>query len=158
VNQHILPPIRGDSREIDALAVRDRRRRRSRDLWSAVARLTRQVLAFDVGDRRRQRLRSLWRRVPPADRRRLIAADAYEVYAAFFRPWQYRPRPQGSGRTSVAEGPNYTWRDRPAGLVRRTVYTRDEADLRRRLLLVVDQHNRLCRHRIEHVGGHKLST
>ncbi len=158
MNQHILPPIHGDSLEIDELVVRYRRRRRYRYLWIAIARLTRQVLAFCVGDRSRKSLRTLWSRVPPAYRRKLIYTDEYEVYAAFFRPWQHRPSPKGSGRTSVAEGLNNKWRNRLAGLVRRTVCTRYEADLVRRLLLVFDQHNRLCRHRLEHASWHKGST
>jgi insertion element IS1 protein InsB len=140
------------------LVVRSRRRRRYRYLWIAVSRLTRQVLAFVVGDRSRQRLRRLWSRVPPAYRRQLVYTDEYEVYASFFRPWQPRPSPKGSGRTSVAEGLHNTWRNRLAGLVRSTVCMRDEADLVRRLRLVFDPHHRLCRRRIAQLGWHKLST
>jgi insertion element IS1 protein InsB len=136
------------------LVVRYHRRRRYRYLWIAVSRLTRQVLAFFVGDRSRKSLRTLWSHVPPAYRRKLIYTDAYEVYAAFFRPWQHRPSPKGSGRTSVAEGLNNKWRNRLAGLVRRTVCTRYEGDLVRRLRLVFDQHNRLYRRRVEHLGWH----
>ncbi len=130
--------------------VRYRSRRRSCYLWIAVSRLTRQVLAFFVGDRSRKRPRTRWRRVPPAYRRKRIDTDADEVYAAFFRPWQHRPSPKGSGRTSVAEGLNNQWRNRLSGLVRRTVGTRYKVDLVRRLRLVFDRHNRLCRRRIEH--------
>jgi insertion element IS1 protein InsB len=137
---------------------RYRSRRRYCHLWVAVSRLPRQALAFFVGDRRRKRLRTLWRRVPPAYRRQLIYTDAYEVYAACFRPWQPRPSSKGSGRTRVAEGLNNTWRNRLSGLVRRTVCPRAKADLARRLLLVFDQHNRLCRRRVEHLGWHMLST
>jgi insertion element IS1 protein InsB len=139
------------------LVVRSRRRWRYRYLWIAVSRLTRQVLAFVVGDRSQKSLRLLWSGVPPAYRRKLVYTDAYEVYASFFRPWQHRPSPKGSGRTSVAEGLNNKWRHRLAGLVRRTVCLRYEADLVRRLRLVFDQHNRLCRRRIEYLGWHKLS-
>jgi insertion element IS1 protein InsB len=138
--------------------MRYRRQRHYRDLWVAVSRLTRQVLAFVVGDRSWQSLRTLWSRVPPAYRRKLVDTEAYEVYAAFFRPWQQRPSPKGSGRTSVAEGLNNKWRNRLAGLVRRTVGTRGEVDLVRRLRLVVDQHNHLCRCRLEPLGWHQLST
>jgi IS1 family transposase len=158
LSQHILPPIQGESLEIDELVVRYRRRRCYRSLWVAVSRLTRQVLAFCVGDRRRKSLRTLWSRVPSAYRRKLIYTDKDAVYAAFFRPWQHRPSPKGSGRTSVAKGLNHKWRNRLAGLVRRTVCTRCEGDLVRRLRLVFDQHNRLCRRRIEHLGWHAFST
>jgi IS1 family transposase len=139
------------------VVVRSRRRWRYRYLWVAISRLTRQVLAFCVGDRSRKSLRTLLRRVPPGYRRKLIYTDAYDVYAACFRPWQHRPSLKGSLRTSVAEGLNNKWRKRLAGLVRRTVCTRYEVDLVRRLQLVFDQHNRLCRRRIEHLGWHKLS-
>jgi insertion element IS1 protein InsB len=137
--------------------VRYRSKRHYRYLWVAVSRLTRQVLAFVVGDRSWRSLRALWSRVPPAYRRKLVYTDAYKVYAAFFRPWQHRPSSKGSGRTSVVEGLNNKWRNRLAGLVRRTVGTRCEVDLVRRLRLVFDQHNRLCRRRIEHSGWHQLS-
>jgi IS1 family transposase len=150
LRQPILPAILGDSLELDALGVRYRSRRRYRDLWMAVSRLTRQVLACFLGDRSRQSLRTLWSHVPPAYRRKLIDTDAYEVYAACFRPWQHRPSPQGSWRTRVAEGLHNTWRNRLAGLVRRTVCTRYEVDLVRRLRLVFDQHHRLCRRRVEY--------
>jgi insertion element IS1 protein InsB len=140
------------------LVGRDRRRRRYRDLWIAVSRLPRQGLAVFVGDRSRKRLRTLGPGVPPAYRRKLIYTAAYEVYASCFRPWQPRPSPKGSGRTSVAEGLNHKWRSRLSGLVRKTVCTRDKVDLVRRRLLVFDQHNRLCCRRVEHVGWHKLST
>ena len=140
------------------MVVRYRRQRHYRDLWVAVSRLTRQVLAFFVGDRSWQSLRTLWSRVPSAYRRKLVYTDAYEVYGAFFRPWQHRPSPKGSGRTSVAEGLNNKWRNRLAGLVRRTVGTRCEVDLVRRLRLVFDQHTHLCRCRLEPLGWHQLST
>jgi IS1 family transposase len=140
------------------LVVHYRRRRRYHYLWIAVSRLTRQVLAFCVGDRSRKSLRTLWSRVPPAYRRKLIYTDAYEVYAAFFRPWQHRPSPKGSGRTSVVEGLNNKWRSRLSGLVRRTVCTRYQADLVRRLRLVFEQHNRLCRRCVEQLGWHTRST
>jgi insertion element IS1 protein InsB len=149
LNQHILPPIPGDSLEIDEWVVRYRRRWRYCYLWFAVSRLTRQVLAFVVGDRSWKSLRTLWSRVPPAYRRKLIYTDEYKVYAAFFRRWQHRPSPKRSGRTSVAEGLNNNWRNRLAASVRRAACMRYKADLVRRLRLVFDQHNRLCRRRIE---------
>jgi IS1 family transposase len=132
------------------LVVRSRRQRHDRYLWVAISRLTRQVLAFSVGDRSWQSLRTWGSCVPPAYRRQLVYTEAAEVDAAFFRPWQHRPSPEGSGRTSVAEGLHRTWRNRLAGLVRRTVGTRCEGDLVRRLRRVFDQHNHLCRRRIEH--------
>jgi IS1 family transposase len=132
--------------------VRFRLRRHYRSLWVAVSRLTRQVLSFFLGDRSLVSLHALWQRVPSEDRRQLIYTDAYPVYAEFFAAWQHRPSPKGSGRTSVAEGLNNTWRSRIAGLVRRTVCVRAEADLVQRLVLTFDQHNRLCRRRIERLG------
>ncbi len=147
-----MPALWGDSLEIDELVVRYRIKRRYRYLWIAVSRLTRQVLAFFLGDRSLKSLRTLWFHIPPAYRRKLIYTDEYEVYAQLLRPWQHRPSPKGSGRTSVAEGLNNKWRSRLSGLVRRTVCVRYEADLVRRLLLTFDQHNRLCRWRLEKLG------
>ncbi len=147
-----MPPLRHDSLEMDELVVRFRIRRRYRYLWIAVSRLTRQVLAFFLGDRSLRSLRILWSRVPPAYRRKLVYTDEYKVYARLLRPWQHRPSPKGSGRTSVVEGLNNKWRSRLSGLVRRTVCVRYEEDLVRRLLLCFDQHNRLCRQRVEAWG------
>jgi len=104
-------------------------RRRSRDLWGAVSRLTRPVLGFFLGGRGLTSLHALGQPVPRAYRRQPIDPD--------FAAWQHRPRPAGSGRTSVAEGLNNQWRSRIAGLVRRTVRVRAEADLVQRLERVV---------------------
>ena len=142
----------GDSLEIDELVVHFQVRRRYRYLWVAVSRLTRQVLGFFLGDRGITSLHALWQQVPREYRRKLIYTDAYSVYAEFFATWQHRPSPKGSGRTSVAEGLNNKWRSRIAGLVRRTVCVRAEADVVQRLVLTFDQHNGLCRRRIEKLG------
>ncbi len=147
-----MPPLRYDALEVDELVVRFRIKRRYRYLWIAVSRLTRQVLAFFLGDRSIRSLRALWARVPPAYRRKLVYTDEYEVYAKLLRSWQHRPSPKGSGRTSVVEGLNNKWRSRLSGLVRRTVCVRYEEDLVRRLLLTLDQHNRLCLRRLEKLG------
>ncbi len=144
--------IRYDSLEMDELVIRFRVKRRYRYLWIAISRLTRQVLAFFLGDRSLRSLRALWSRVPAAYRRKLVYTDEYEVYAQLLRPWQHRPSPKGSGRTSIVEGLNNKWRSRLSGLVRRTVCVRYEEDLVRRLLLTFDQHNRLCRRRVEQWG------
>lgn len=107
-----MPSLTYDSLEMDDLVVRFRVRRRYRYLWIAVSHLTRQVLAFVLGDRSLKSLRTLWSRVPPAYRRKLVYTDEYEVYAKLLRPWQHRPSPKGSGRTSVIEGLTKKWRSR----------------------------------------------
>jgi insertion element IS1 protein InsB len=155
--QQVVAPIYGDSLEIDELVVRFGRKCRYRYLWIVVSRLSRQVLAYFVGDRSRKSLRHLWQRVPVAYRRKLVSTDEYEVYAEVFRPWQYRPTPKGSGRTSVIEGLNNTWRTRVAGLVRKTVCVQALADLDERLRLVFNQHNLHCRERLRKLGWTSLS-
>jgi insertion element IS1 protein InsB len=132
--------------------VRFQVRRRYRSRWVAVSRLTRQVLSCFLGDRSIPSLHALGQSVPREYRRQLIDTDAYAVYAECFAAWQHRPSPKGSGRTSVAEGLHHKWRSRIAGLVRRTVCVRAEADVVQRLVLTFDQHNRLCRKRIEKLG------
>ena len=97
-------------------------------------------------------LQALWWRVPRAYPKKLIYTDGYRVYGEFFRPWQHRPTQKSSGRTSVAEGLNNKWRNRVSGLVRRSVCVQHEADLDGRLLLVFEQHNGHCRHRLEKLG------
>jgi IS1 family transposase len=148
----MLPALRGDSLEIDELVGRFRVRRRYRDLWGAVSRLTRQVLSCCLGDRGVGSLHALWQHRPREYRRKLSDTDASTVYAAFCAAWQHRPSPKGRGRTRVAEGLNHTWRSRIAGLGRRPGCGRAKADVVQRLVLTFDQHNRLCRRRIEKLG------
>jgi hypothetical protein len=52
----------------------------------------------------------------------------------------------------VAEGLNNQWRSRIAGLVRRPVCVRAEADVVQRLVRTFDQHHRFCRRRMETRG------
>lgn len=153
-----MTPLHGDSVEIDELVIRFGRRRRYRYLWIAVSRLTRQVLASFIGDRSRKSFRQLWRRVPPAYRRKLVYTDEYHVYREVLRPWQHRPSPKGSGRTSVIEGLNTKWRTRVSGLVRKTVCVQSIPDLDERLRLVFTLHNQQCHTRWLKLGWMELST
>ncbi len=156
--QQIAAPLYGDSLEIDDLVVRFRRKRRYRYLWIVVSRLSRHVLAYFLGDRSRKSLRQLWQRVPPAYRRKLVYTDEYHVYTEVLRPWHHRPSPKGSGRTSVIEGLNNKWRNRVAGLVRKTVCVQSLADLEDRLRLVFNQHNQQCSQRLRALGFNRAST
>ena len=72
------------------------------------------------------------------------STDFYEAYAKVLRPWQHRACSKGSGKTSVVEGLNNKWRNRVAGLVRKTVCVQSLDDLHRRLWLVFEAHNQLC--------------
>lgn len=127
--------------ELDELVVRFRFKRRYRYLWLVVSRLTHQVLSWEVGDRSEKTLQKLWFQVPAEYRRKLVYSDFYEAYAAFFAPWQHRPCDKGSGKTSVIEGLNNKWRNRVAGLVRKTVCVQHLDDLRKRLWMVTTKHN-----------------
>lgn len=138
--------------EIDELVVRVGKRRRYRYLWLVVSRLSRQVLAHFVGNRSRSSLRQLWQRVPLAYRRKLVYTDEYHVYSEVLRPWRHCPSPKGSGRTSVIEGLNNKWRNRVAGLVRKTVCVQSLPDLDERLQLVFNEHNQSCRVRLVKLG------
>lgn len=154
----LVPALLGDALEIDELVINVGRKRRYRYLWVAVSRVTRQVLGFCIGDRSRTTLQGLWRSLPAEYRRKLVYTDKYEAYAAHFRAWQHRPCDKGSGKTSVVEGLNNKWRTRVSGLVRRTVTVQHEANLERRLLLVIEQHNRMCRQRLQRLGWLPPST
>ena len=154
----LLPALWGDAVEIDELVVRVHRKRHYRYLWVAVSRVTRQVLGFVMGDRSEKSLWQLWFSLPGDYRRKLVYSDFYEVYAAFFRPWQHRACAKGSGKTSLIEGLNNKWRNRVSGLVRKTVCVQQEDDLQRRLLLVMHRHNQQCRQRLEKLGCLSLST
>lgn len=145
----LLPAISGDALEIDELVVRYRSKRRYRYLWLVVSRLTHQVLAWRVGDRSEKTLQKMWFEVPSSYRRKLVYTDFYEAYAAFFRPWQHRPSDKGSGKTSVIEGLNNKWRNRVAGLVRKTVCVQSLNDLNNRLWIVLEEHNQLCLRQLE---------
>jgi IS1 family transposase len=87
-------------------------------------------------------LQKLWFQVPAPDRRKLVYTDFYEAYAKWFSSWQHRPCEKGSGKTSVIEGLNNKWRNRVAGLVRKTVPVQHLPDLERRLSIVLGKHNR----------------
>ena len=158
VTQPVVAPIYGDSLELDELVVRVGTKRRYRYLWIAVSRLSRQVLAYFIGDRSRKSLHQLWQRIPRAYRRKLVYTDEYPVYGDVLRPWQHRPSPKGSGRTSVIEGLNNKWRTRVSGLVRRTVCVQSVPDLDERLRLVFNQHNHMCHDRLMKLGWARLST
>ena len=151
----LVAPVRNDSIEIDELFIRFGKKRQYRYLWVAVCRLSRQVIAYFVGDRSKESLKQLWKRVPKAYRKKLVYTDEYNVYGAFFRPWQHRPSPKGSGRTNLAEGMNNKWRNRVPGLVRRTACVQHLTDVDDRLLLVLDQHNKSERKRLEKLGWAK---
>jgi insertion element IS1 protein InsB len=153
-----VPPLRYDSLELDELVVRFRWKRRYRYLWLAVSRLTRQVLAYVLGDRSRRSGRRLWQQIPAAYRRIDVIVVGVHQFAAVLRPWQHRPSPKGSGRTSVIEGLNNKWRNRIAGLVRKTVCVQSMVDLERRLQVVFAEHNRQCQQRVEKLGWLRLST
>ena len=116
------------------------------------------MLAYFVGNCSCRSLRQLWQRVPPAYRRKLVYSDEYQVYGEVLRPWQHRASPKGSGRTSVIEGLNNTWRNRVAGVVRKTVCVQSLTDLDERLHLVFNQHNQCCRVRLMKLGWTHIST
>ncbi len=141
----LLPALKGDALEIDELVIRFQFKRRYRYLWIAISRITHQVIGFRVGDRSTRTLKALWRSVPADYRRKLVYTDFYEAYAEHFKAWQHRPCEKGSGKTSIVasivEGLNNKWRNRVAGLVRKTVCVRDVDDLERRLWLTVENHN-----------------
>lgn len=137
----LLPAISGDALEVDELVIRFRFKRRYRYLWIAVSRITHQVIGFCIGDRSTQTLKAFWSALPADYRRKLVYTDFYEAYAEHFSPWQHRPCEKGSGKTSVVEGLNNKWRNRVAGLVRKTVCVRYLEDLEKRLWLVMDAHN-----------------
>jgi IS1 family transposase len=140
----LLPALKGDALELDELVIRFRFKRCYRYLWLVVSRLTHQVVAWGVGDRSEKTLQRTWFEVPASYRRKLVYTDFYEAYASFFRPWQHRPSAKGSGKTSVIEGLNNKWRNRVAGLVRKTVCVQSLDDLNKRLWIVLGAHNQFC--------------
>ena len=143
---------------MDELVVRVQCKRRYRYLWVAVSRVTRQVLGWCLGARSQRSLKQLWFSLPGGYRRKLVYSDRYQAYAAFFRPWQHRVVLKRSGKTSIVEGLNNKWRNRVSGLVRKTVCVQHEADLERRMWLVIAQHNLQCYRRIQQLGWLPPST
>ena len=158
MTQPLGAPLFGDSLEIDELVVRSGKKRRYRYLWIVISRLSHQVPAYFVGNRSHNRLRQLWQRVPSSYRQKRGYTDAYPVYGEVVRRWQHRSSPKGSGRTSVIEGLNTTWRNRVAGLVRTTVCVQSLAALDDRLQLGFMQQNQHCRKRLMQLGWRLSST
>jgi insertion element IS1 protein InsB len=145
----LLPAIKGDALEMDELVIRFRFKRHYRYLWIAVSRLTHQVIGFCIADRSYQSLWEFWFSLPADYRRKLVYTDFYQAYAKLFQAWQHRPSNKGSGQTSIVEGLNNKWRNRVAGLVRKTVCVQHLQDLERRLWIVFESHNQLCLKQLE---------
>lgn len=133
----LLPAVVGDDLEIDEVAT-------VIFGWSLRA-LRISFLVWRVRDRSEKTLQKLWFQVPACYHRKLVYTDFYEAYATFFAPWQHRP----SGKGSVIEGLDNKWRNRVAGLVRKTVCVQSLADLNNRLWVVLEAHNRLCLKQLE---------
>jgi insertion element IS1 protein InsB len=111
--------------------------------------LTHQVIGFWIGDRSFKSLWEFWFSLPAAYRKKLVSTDFYDAYAKLFAAWQHRPCGKGSGKTSLVEGLNNKWRNRVSELVRKTVCVRALEDLERRLWIVIENHNQLCRKQLE---------
>ncbi len=107
------------------------------------------MIGFWIGDRSFRSLWAFWFSLPAAYRQKLVYTDFYEAYAKLFAAWQHRASDKGSGKTSIVEGLNNKWRNRVAGLVRKTVCVRYLEDLERRLWIVFEAHNQLCLKTIE---------
>ena len=107
-----------------------------------------QVLGFTVGDRSDLMLETVWNDVPADYRDKPIKTDHLGAYSRFFaaKAELHEGCDKGSGKTSRVEAWNAKWRQRQSGLVRRSCGGggRTIDDLYERLLILVQQHNKLC--------------
>ena len=129
-------------------------------VWIVVSRSTRQVLGFVFGDRTDAPLEEVWLQVPPAYRAQPVCTDAWGGYGRLLPPTQHRVVEKGSGQTSIVEGLHTKWRQRQSGLVRRCcgVHPNREDDIRERLQLLIDTHNRKYKERWLKLPQNTVST
>ena len=123
-------------------------------LWTAVSRKVRQVLGFAFGQGDRTTLALCWSDVPADYQNKPVVSDGYPTYTRFFPPEQHRAVDKDGGEigeTSIVESLNTKWRQRQAGLARRScgVSRRIETDLVERFFLLVEQHNLACQRQWE---------
>jgi IS1 family transposase len=89
-------------------------------------------------------LRRLWQALPEQYHTGTwYFTDEWEAYGQVLPPGAHRPRPKGSGHTSIVEAINCSLRQKCAVLVRKTCsLTRSLAMHHVRIQLGIDEHNR----------------
>ena len=111
----------GDELELDELWSFVRKKSRTRWIWIALSRRTRQVVAYVVGDRSAATCRKLWQRIPALYRAAHCYTDFWEAYRQVIPADQHTPCGKDSGLTAHVERWNNTLRQRLARFVRKTL-------------------------------------
>jgi IS1 family transposase len=91
-------------------------------VWLALDVKTREVVGVHVGDRDAEGAEGLWRSLPAVYRQCATAhTDFWTSYEGIFPACRHRPSEKRSGKTSLVERLNDTFRQRMARLVRKTL-------------------------------------
>ncbi len=115
------------------------RRTRKVWLWLAVERASRRIVAWVLGCRGAATARRLWAALPQRYR---YHTDQWEAYAKVLPARHHRPRPKGSGNTSIVEAVNCSLRHRWGVLVRKSCsFSKSLAMHMARIKIVIDNYN-----------------
>lgn len=112
-------------------------------LWLAVERASRRIVAWVLGDRSARTARRLWAALPRRYQRHCrYHTDQWEAYAKVLPARYHRPRPKGSGNTSIVEALNCSLRQRCGVLVRKSCsFSKSLTMHTARIKIVIDNHN-----------------
>ena len=112
-------------------------------LWLAVERRSRRIVAWVLGCRGAATARRLWAALPRRYRHHCrYHTDQWEAYAKVLPAHHHRPRPKGSGSTSIVEAINWSLRQRCGVLVRKTCsFSKSLLMHTARIKIVIDNYN-----------------
>jgi insertion element IS1 protein InsB len=129
--------------ELDEMWTYVGRKKRKVWLWLAVERRSRRIVAWVLGCRGVATARRLWAALPARYQRHCVYfTDQWEAYRRVFPWWAHRPRPKGSGETSIVEAINCSLRHRCGVLVRKSCsFSKCLQMHENRIKLVIDHHN-----------------
>lgn len=119
------------------------RRKRKVWRWLAVERASHRVVAWVLGFRGATTARRLWAALPRRDQRHCrYHTDQWEAYANVLPAHHHRPRPKGSGNTSMVEAINCSLRQRCGVLVRKPCsFSKSLGMHTARIKIVIDHYN-----------------
>ena len=129
--------------ELDELWTFVGRRKRKVWLWLAVERASRRIVAWVLGCRGAATAQRLWAALPRRYRHHCrYHTDQWESFAKVLPGHHHRPRPKGSGSTSIVEAINCSLRQRCGMLVRKTCsFSKNLLMHTARIKIIIDNHN-----------------
>jgi IS1 family transposase len=91
-------------------------------IWLALDVKTREIVGVDLGDRSRDGAQGLWDALPLVERQCAVSyTDFWSAYDEVFPSKRHQSAGKDSGKTSLIERFNCTWRQRVSRLLRKTL-------------------------------------